>query len=31
LLLISDKGDRPWNKLSESEWIRRSMFSSFTA
>jgi hypothetical protein len=30
LLLISDKGDRPWNRLSASEWIRRNTFSSFT-
>jgi len=27
---ISDKGDRPWNRLAELEWIRRSIFSSFT-
>jgi hypothetical protein len=28
-LLISDKGDRPWTKLAELGWIRRSTFSSF--
>ena len=27
---ISDKGDRPWNKLAELGWIRRSTFFSFT-
>jgi len=25
-VLISDKGDRPWTRLAELEWIRRSMF-----
>src|SRR6266446_1911528 len=29
LLLTSDKGDRPWNRLAESGWIRRSTFFSF--
>ena len=29
-LVISDKGDRPWRRLAELEWIRRSTFSSFT-
>ena len=29
LLLISDKGDRPWNRFAELGWIRRSMFFSF--
>src|SRR5580704_11062019 len=29
-LLISDKGDRPWAKLAELGWIRRSTFSNFT-
>jgi len=29
-VLISNKGDRPWTGLAELEWIRRSMFSSFT-
>ena len=29
-LQISDKGDRPWNRLAELAWIRRSTFSSFT-
>jgi len=29
-VLISDKGDRPWTRLAELEWIRRSMFFSFT-
>ena len=28
-LLISDKGDRPWTKLAELEWIRRSTFSNY--
>jgi predicted transposase YbfD/YdcC len=30
VLVISDKGDRPWTRLAELEWIRRSTFSSFT-
>src|SRR4051794_40383450 len=29
-LLISDKGDRPWSRLAELGWIRRSTFSSCT-
>jgi hypothetical protein len=29
-VLISDKGDRPWTRLAELGWTRRSMFSSFT-
>src|SRR3954470_15316225 len=29
-LQISDKGDRPWNRLAELGWTRRSTFSSFT-
>jgi hypothetical protein len=29
-LLISDNGDRPWAKLAELGWIRRSTFSNFT-
>jgi transposase len=29
-LVISDKGDRPWTRLAELEWIRRSTFSNFT-
>ncbi len=29
-VLISNKGNRPWTRLAELEWIRRSMFSSFT-
>jgi len=29
-VLISNKGDRPWTRLPELEWTRRSMFSSFT-
>ena len=29
-LEISDKGDRPWDRLAESGWIRRNIFSSFT-
>ncbi len=29
-VLISDKGDRPWTRLAELEWIRRSMFFSCT-
>ena len=29
-LQISDKGNRPWNRLAELEWIRRNTFSSFT-
>src|SRR3954452_9555901 len=29
-VLISDKGDRPWNRLAELGWTRRSTFSSFT-
>ena len=28
-LQISDKGDRPWNRLAELGWTRRSIFSSF--
>ena len=28
-LLISDKGDRPRNRLAELGWIRRSTFFSF--
>jgi hypothetical protein len=28
-LLISDKGDRPWNRLAASGWIRRNTFFSF--
>ena len=28
-LQISDKGNRPWNRLAELGWIRRSTFSSF--
>ena len=28
-LEISDKGDRPWNRLSELVWTRRNTFSSF--
>jgi hypothetical protein len=27
-LLISDKGDRPWSRLAELGWTRRSTFSS---
>jgi beta-glucosidase-like glycosyl hydrolase len=27
---ISDKGDRPWNRLAELAWIRRNIFSSST-
>jgi hypothetical protein len=27
-LLISDEGDRPWTRLAELGWIRRSTFSS---
>ena len=30
VVLISDKGSRPWTRLSELGWIRRSTFSSFT-
>jgi predicted transposase YbfD/YdcC len=30
VLVISDKGDRPWTRLAELEWIRRSTFSNFT-
>jgi hypothetical protein len=26
----SNEGDRPWNRLAELEWIRRSIFSIFT-
>ena len=29
-LQISDKGDRPWNRLAELGWTRRNIFSSFT-
>ncbi len=29
-VLISNKGDRPWTRLAELEWIRRSMFFSCT-
>jgi len=29
-VLISSKGDRPWTRLAELEWTRRSMFSSCT-
>src|SRR5215208_427316 len=29
-LQISDKGNRPWNRLAELGWTRRSTFSSFT-
>jgi hypothetical protein len=29
-LQTSDKGNRPWNKLAELGWTRRSTFSSFT-
>jgi len=29
-LEISEKGGRPWTRLAESEWIRRSIFSNFT-
>jgi hypothetical protein len=29
-LPISDKGDRPWSRLTELAWIRRSDFSSFS-
>ena len=29
-VLISDKGDRPWTRLAELGWIRRSMFFSCT-
>jgi hypothetical protein len=28
-LQISDNGDRPWNRLAELAWTRRSIFSSF--
>jgi hypothetical protein len=28
-LQISDKGDRPWTRLAELEWILQSMFFSF--
>jgi len=28
-LQISNKGDRPWNRLAELVWIRRNIFSSF--
>ena len=27
-LQISDNGDRPWNRLAELAWTRRSIFSS---
>jgi len=30
-VLISNRGDRPWNRLAELEWTRRSMFFSFMA
>jgi hypothetical protein len=29
-LQISDKGDRPWNRLTKLGWTRRNIFSSFT-
>ena len=29
-LQISDRRDRPWNRLAELAWIRRSIFSNFT-
>jgi hypothetical protein len=29
-LLISDKGNRPWNRLVELGWTRRSTLFSFT-
>jgi hypothetical protein len=29
-LQISNKGDRPWNRLAELGWIRRNTFSRFT-
>jgi hypothetical protein len=29
LVLISDKGDRPWSRLAELGWIRRSTFFNF--
>jgi hypothetical protein len=29
-LQISDRSDRPWNRLAELVWIRRSIFSNFT-
>ena len=29
-LEISDKRGRPWNRLAESGWTRRNIFSSFT-
>jgi hypothetical protein len=29
-LPISEKGSRPWNRLAELAWIRRSTFSRFT-
>src|ERR1700731_4478863 len=28
-LQISNKGDRPWNRLAELAWTRRNIFSSF--
>ena len=28
-LQISNKGDRPWNRLAELAWIHRNIFSSF--
>jgi predicted transposase YbfD/YdcC len=30
VLVISDKGDRPWTRLAELEWIRRSTFFNCT-
>jgi predicted transposase YbfD/YdcC len=30
VLVISYKGDRPWTRLAELEWIRRSTFFNFT-
>jgi len=30
VLVISNKGDRPWTRLAELEWIRRSTFFNFT-
>ena len=27
-LQISNKGDRPWNRLAELAWIHRNIFSS---
>jgi hypothetical protein len=28
-LQISDKGDRPWNRLAELGWTRRNVSSNF--